>query len=155
MSNSFSDKSQCADIKLEPFWRRCIYLALIAKRIALKNKLPNPDQLFVAAIMSRLGQLICCSTMSTEVAQILEMHIKSPDKVEFSIEKKVLGFTYNQLSANILAHWKLPQDIIHSLQDLHEPLKVSDSVIQIESSVLNVATIFSGLLELDDLNSAV
>ncbi len=93
--------------------------------------------------------------MPAKVTQILDSHIKTPNEAELDIETRVLGFTYNQLSAKILSHWKLPEEIILSLQHLHEPHIVADPTLQMENAILNVATIVSGLLEIDDLSSGI
>lgn len=154
LTGKFNDPNHCLAVKMEDFWHRSVYLALISKRLAKRLKLPDADRLFISAIMSRLGQLVCCSTRSKEVSQILNQHLNEPEKNEFDIEYNVLGFTYNAVSAKILEYWKLPKEIILSLQYLHEPLNAPEDIRNShfkDLSILNVATIYSGILEQDEL----
>lgn len=150
LSGQFNDYNQCTAVKMEDFWYRSVYLALIAKRLATVNGHKEADQLFISAIMSRLGQLVCCSVQMGYVAQIHHEHSKNLRGDEFAIEKSVLGFTYNEMSAKILQRWKVPESITASLQYLHAPFEAPEEIqnsIQQELMILNVATIYSGILE--------
>ena len=156
LAGQFNDANPCAALKMDDFWRRSVYLALISKRLSKRLKHSDADRLFISAIMSRLGQLVCCSTRSNEVAQILNEHINQPDEIEFDIEINCLGFTYNVVSAKILEYWKVPKEIIVSLQYLHEPLNAPEDIRNSyleDLLILNVATIYSGILEQDELHT--
>ncbi len=150
LSGQFNDNNQCTAVKMEDFWYRSIYLSLIARRLAKKQGHAEPDRLFISAIMSRLGQLVCCTVQMGYVARILQAHQKNPLNSEFAIEKSILGFTYNQMSAKILQRWKVPEEITCSLQYLHAPLAAPEKILQNSQTdllILNVATLYSGLLE--------
>ena len=45
IASQFSGGDSCTNIKMEDFWRRSVYLSLIAKRLAKKSKHPEPDRL--------------------------------------------------------------------------------------------------------------
>ena len=131
---------------------------MIAKRLSKKLKHSDPDRLFISAIMSRLGQLVCCSTRSEDVEKILEEHLKEPREIEFDIEENFLGFTYNEVSSKILDKWKVPKEIIISLKYLHAPLNAPEEIktsYMTDISILNAATIYSSILEQDDLSANV
>lgn len=156
LAGDFNVSNSCKVVKMEDFWRRSVYLALISKRLSKRLKHPEADRLFISAIMSRLGQLVCCSTRSDEVLQVTNEHLSTPDSIEFDIENKHLGFTYNEVSAKILEHWKVPKEIIISLQYLQSPQSVPDEVKNsylTDISILHAATIYSGILEQDELNN--
>ncbi len=156
LAGKFNKDSPCKIIKLEDFWRRSVYLALISKRLSKKIKHPDPERLFITAIMSRLGQLVCCSTHENEVSEVLKNHLKLVDENEFDIEKRILGFTYNEVSSKILKYWKVPSEIVIPLQNLNDPLKAPDDIKKsylTDLSILHVATIYSRILEQDELAS--
>lgn len=154
IANQFINEDDYTIINMKSFWQRSVYLALIAKRLAVKIKHPEPDRLFVSAIMSRIGQLVCCAVRPENVTLILTEYLnsQSPEIIEFDIEKKHMGFTYNEISAQLLKQWKVSEEITHSMQYLHTPLEtpVIDKLQQIDSSILNVATIYSGILEFEE-----
>lgn len=158
LTGNINNDNQCSAVNMEDFWRRSVYLALISKRLSIKLKHPDADRLFISAIMSRIGQLVCCSTQSEDVSQVLNEHMGAPGKIEFAIEYNILGFTYNEVSARILEHWKVPSEIFISLKYLHDPLNAPEEFKEsylTDLAILNAATIFSGLLEQDDLNTNV
>jgi len=153
LAGKFNDDKQCSVINMEDFWRRSVYLALIAKRLAKKLRHPNADRLFISAIMSRLGQLVCCATRTEEVSQILHEHRNNAARIEFNIENNILGFTYNEVSAKMLANWKVPEEITLCLQYCHDPVNAPENIKNSyfnDLSILNAATIYSGILELDE-----
>ncbi|MCW8932079.1 MAG: HDOD domain-containing protein [Gammaproteobacteria bacterium] len=153
LAGNFNDDNQCKAINMEDFWRRSVYLALISKRLSNRLKHPEPDRIFISAIMSRLGQLVCCSTRTDEVTQILSKHLNNSEYIEFDLESDALGFTYNEVSAKILEHWKVPKEIIVSLQYLHSPLEAPEEIKNTclnDLCILNAATLYSGYLELDE-----
>jgi HD-like signal output (HDOD) protein len=155
LSGNFNDNNQCTAVNMQDFWRRSVYLALISKRLSKRLKHPDADRLFISAIMSRLGQLVCCSMRSEDVVQVQAEHLSNPKKIEFDIEQSILGFTYNEVSAKILDHWKVPEEIIVGLQYLHKPQNIPEDKKNAYLSdllILNVATIYSGILEQDDLS---
>lgn len=158
LAGNFNGDNQCDAVKLEDFWRRSVYLALMTKRLSIKLKHPDADRLFISAIMSRLGQLVCCSTREDEVSKVLNEHLGQSQESEFTIENKLLGFTYNEVSAKILEHWKVPVEIITSLQFLHKPFSAPQDIqnaFLTDLSILNAATIYSGIIEKDEINTAV
>jgi len=153
VAQNFNKKDKYNAIQMEDFWRRSIYIALIAKRLAIINNHPQPDRLFICGIMSRIGQLVACITRAKEVLLIIHQQQNNPDESEFSIESNTLGFTYNEVSAKLLEHWKVPKEITIPLQMLHQPLNLTHEVSESYSQdifILNMATIYSYLLEQED-----
>ncbi len=156
LAGQFNESPPCKYIKLEDFWRRSVYIALISKRLSIKLKHPDSERLFISAIMSRLGQLVCCSTHSNEVSEIFKEHLNSPDKSEFEVEQNLLGFTYNEVSAKILEYWKVPDEIVKPLSFFQNPLNAPEVIKKTylaDILILNVATIYSRILERDELSS--
>ena len=157
IANQFINENDYTIINMKSFWQRSVYLALIAKRLADKIKHPEPDRLFVSAVMSRIGQLVCCTVRPEKVTLILNEHLnsESADIIEFDIEKKHMGFTYNEISAQLLKQWQVSEEITDSMQYLHTPLETPDKdnkLHLIDSCILNAATIYSGILELEELS---
>jgi len=158
LSDNFNNSDQCKYINMENFWRRSVYLALISKRLAKRLRHPDEDRIFISAIMSRLGQLVCCSTHTKEVELVIGKYQAHPEIKEFSFEKDRFNFNYNEVSAKILAHWSVPEEITLSLKYLHDPQNAPDDIkanYLAELSILHTATIYSGILERDNLNTQV
>ncbi len=152
------NNSQCNQIDMGSFWRRSVYLALIAKRLAKRLKFTDEDRIFISAIMSRLGQLVCCTTHTKDVELVMGEYLAHPEVNEFSIEKNQFNFNYNEVSATILAHWSIPDEITLSIKYLQDPQQAPEDIkanYLTELSILHTATIYSGILERDNLNTHV
>ena len=140
-------------LKMEDFWTRSVYIALLCKRIAKRIKHPNTDRLFISGIMSRIGQLISCTTRRDEVLKIINETLSYPLMDEFKIEFDHLGFNYNELSAELLKHWHVPEDITFPIRYLHRPLDLPDNLgpeTIVDIYVLHIATVFTHLLQHED-----
>ncbi len=143
-------------LKMEDFWTRSVYIALLCKRIALRIKHPHKDRLFISGIMSRIGQLVTCTTRREEVLKVINETLSYPLMDEFQIELEHLGFNYNQISAALLQHWHLPADITFPIQYLHNPLNVPDNLSPeniIDIYILHLATVYTHLLQHEDNHS--
>ncbi|GEM_PF-3080427 len=148
------NKNQSFEVlKMEDFWTRSVYIALLCKRIAKRIKHPNTDRLFISGIMSRIGQLISCTTRRDEVLKIINETLSYPLMDEFKIEFDHLGFNYNELSAELLQHWHVPEDITFPLRYLHCPLDLPDNLgpeTIVDIYILHIATVYTHLLQHED-----
>lgn len=143
---------QTANFSQEDFWRRSIYCALIAKKLARFFTKNEADRLFVCGLLSRLGQLICCQIVTDESAKIL-LENQSIEETynELFIEQKNLGFCYNELSAQLLKSWSLPEEIyqpIWEYSQLHSDAYAQSKPHHKDSIILYCASIISFMLEL-------
>ena len=156
VAQNFNKSDKYNVIQMEDFWRRSVYIALIAKKIAKRIKHPEADRLFICGIMSQIGQLVSCLTRRKEVITILHQCKNTPNENEFTIQGNILGFTYNEVSAKLLERWKVPDDITKPLQFLHQPLNypatVDDSYRQ-DIYILHTATMYTHLLNIEDMDS--
>jgi len=155
ITHNFNQGSSYAILKMEDFWTRSVYIALISKRMAKKLKHPEVDRLFVSGIMSRIGQLVSCTTRCNEVLKVLNETLSFPLMDEFTIEVEHLGFNYNQVSAELLHRWHVPDEITLALDHIHSPLDLPEDLDPrtiLDIYILHVASIYSHLLEHEDAN---
>ena len=155
VAQNFNKDDKYTVIHMEDFWRRSVYIALIAKKLAKRINHPEADRLFICGIMSRIGQLVACLTRRKEVVTITHQCENQPDDNELDIEANTLGFTYNEISAKLLSHWKVPEEITIPIGTLHFPLN-KDNVIPDEYRndifILHTATMYSQKLGLEDIH---
>lgn len=148
VAQNFNKDDKYNVIQMEDFWRRSVYIALIAKKLAKGINHPEPDRLFICGILSRIGQLVSCLTRRKEVVTIQHNLTNAPSNNEFDLEINALGFTYNEVSAKLLSHWKVPDDITIPIQALHQPLSHSENYCN-DIYIMHTATIYSHLFMLE------
>lgn len=84
---------------------RAFHAAAQAKRMALRRRLSGVEEIFIAALLSRIGHIAFWS-FSGETGNRLEWSMKGAGSEE-SVEVEVLGFNIERLSLRLCREWKL------------------------------------------------
>jgi len=95
-------------VDMEVFWRHSIYTALVAKRLGLHAYLPNSERLFLAGLLHDIGQVIYFDLFETKALKVVNLVNKLGVDVAVA-EKKVLGFTHQDVASALCKCWGLPE----------------------------------------------
>jgi len=101
----FSNES----IDLKRFWRMSVFCGLATKNLAIKAGIRDIERLFVAGLLQNFGELIVAK-ISPELAKHCEKY--SADILPWDLQKETIGFTYTDISAELLKIWQIPEKII-------------------------------------------
>lgn len=104
-------------IDLKRFWRMSVFCGLATKNLAIHAGIRDIERLFVAGLLQNFGELIVAKT-NPELAQQCEKY--SADKLPWALQKEVLGFTYTDVSAELLKIWQIPEKIILPIRHYNE-----------------------------------
>ena len=104
-------------IDLKRFWRMSIFCGLAAKNLAIQAGIRDIERLFVAGLLQNFGELLVAK-ITPEIAQRCE-HYNS-DNLPWQLQELALGFTYTDISADLLKIWQLPEKIILPIRHFHE-----------------------------------
>lgn len=104
-------------IDLKRFWRMSIFCGLATKNLAIKAGVRDIERLFVAGLLQNFGELIVAKT-TPEIAQQCEKY--SPEQLPWSLQQQALGFTYTDISAELLKIWQIPEKIILPIRHFNE-----------------------------------
>jgi len=104
-------------IDLKRFWRMSVFCGLATKNLAIKAGIRDIERLFVAGLLQNFGELIVAS-ISPELAKSCEKY--SAKKLPWSLQKECLGFTYTDVSAELLKIWQIPEKIILPIRHYNE-----------------------------------
>jgi HD-like signal output (HDOD) protein len=104
-------------IDLKRFWRMSVFCGLAMKNLAIKAGIRDIERLFVAGLLQNFGELIVAK-ITPEIAQQCEKY--SPEQLPWALQKQALGFTYTDISAEILKIWKIPEKIILPIRHFNE-----------------------------------
>jgi len=128
-------------VEMNVFWRHSIFTGLVAKRLALYGYFPNSERLFLAGLLHDVGQLIYFDLQQTKALKVSELVCKYGVDVALA-EKKVLGFTHQQLGSELCRIWDLPEWLEQPIAHYHEP-KLSLYFHQ-EATILSMANAIAG-----------
>ena len=96
-------------IDLKRFWRMSVFSGLAAKNLAIKANIRDIERLFVAGLLQDFGELLVAK-ISPEIAKQCENY--SPEALPWTLQQQHLGYTYTDISAELLSIWKIPEKII-------------------------------------------
>ena len=142
VSNAFKDISPDV-IDLDKFWEQGVSCALLCKFLAEEIGLKEPEKLFVCGLLHNLGELVIVqlnSTVAEKCGNISASH--SP----LFLQKENLGFSYSDISSNLLKLWGIPQDIAEIISNTHVSERTANNQ---EESIMQLAY----LLALNNVNS--
>jgi len=103
--NHFSNQS----IDLKRFWHMSVFCGLATKNLAITAGIRDIERLFVAGLLQNFGELIVAK-ISPELAKKCEAY--SAEILPWQLQQQVLGFTYTDISAELLKIWQIPEKII-------------------------------------------
>ncbi|MFT5850191.1 MAG: HD-like signal output (HDOD) protein [Colwellia sp.] len=104
-------------IDLKRFWRMSIFCGLATKNLAIKAGIRDIERLFVAGLLQNFGELIVAK-ITPEIAKKCEKY--SAEQLPWVLQKQALGFTYTDISAELLKIWQIPEKIILPIRHFNE-----------------------------------
>ena len=115
VANAF--KSVATDVvDLNKFWEQSVSCALLCKYLAEELGLREPEKMFVCGLLHNIGQLVV-SQLTPEVAN--QCVSVSSEHSPLMLQKKHLGFSYVDVSSELLKLWGIPQDILQIVAKTH------------------------------------
>jgi HD-like signal output (HDOD) protein len=127
------------------FWRRSLAASAVAARLA-EPVLPRArDEVFVAALLADIGIPILAEVMPERYGAILANF--APNKLPASAEeeRKAVGASHGEVSAMVLAHWTLPENV-HGAVNLHQSSQPGHGEIATMARILHAADRMAMLL---------
>ena len=121
-------------IDLKRFWRMSIVCGLVSKNLAIKSGIRDIERLFVAGLLQNFGELLVAK-IKPEVAQRCEQY--SSKNLPWQLQELALGFTYTDISADLLKIWQLPEKIIMPIRFFNQ---AKDIQINKDVKVLHLAS---------------
>lgn len=116
VTHAFSDVDGKV-IDLDKFWEQSVSCGLLAKYFAEKERLKEPERLFVAGLLHNIGELVVVAEMPDEARRCQAFNARvSPQE----LQEAILGFSYTALSAELIRLWGIPSSIIEPIRHIHE-----------------------------------
>lgn len=95
---------------------RAFHAAVQAKNFAGRLKLQQPEEVYVGALLSRIGQ-ISFWCFAGEIGEKLKQAMKEEGQTEAQVEMEVLGFRLERLTLRLAQEWKLSSFLESMLQN--------------------------------------
>lgn len=126
-------------------WRHAAATAAYARLLAKLVRL-DADEVFVAGMMLRTGQLLMAMSEPQQVAEV-EAHAQEPGS-RYSLEQHRFGCTHADVTASLAAHWHFPAEMVQAFTDANEPMAVRP--FSLRAAVLHLAEVLADAHEHHD-----
>lgn len=145
VSHAFS-RVDAKVIDLDKFWEQSVSCGLLAKYFAEEKQYREPERLFVSGLLHDVGQLVIVSRDPDAAKKCDKFNQKVTPK---ALQQSVLGFTYADLSALLIASWGIPRAIYEPIAAIHSTH--TDSTDTTDKQILRL----SYSLALDNVNPEI
>ena len=128
---------------VKSFWSNSFRTAAYAKWLATKTDV-DEDLVFTAGLVSGLGTVLIYLG-APRAANEIDQHIKAGN-TRYSIEQKKLGFTSQEVCAELCRRWKFPEDLINTIAQSAKPQGFKE--VSKPSCIVHIARYISECKEL-------
>lgn len=105
---------------LARYWRRAVYGAAAARRLARASGAWDAEEAFIAALLQDVGMLAAHAALREEYAVVLDEAPEDHEELP-ALERARLGIDHAAIGAALGERWRLPQQITRAILDHHEP----------------------------------
>ncbi len=127
------------------FWRRSLASSVLAYHFA-KDLLPrHQDETFIGALLADIGVPILAEAFPDAYALILAQYTPHGTPATLEAEVEAVEVTHAQVSAMVLAHWRLPEDVTNAV-NLHQSQNPGEGNIATIARLLNASDRIARLL---------
>ena len=123
-------------VDMDRFWYHSVTCGVVAR--LLTSNINNRDRFFIAGLLHGVGNLILFSQFPVESARILSFSEQGEDAV-IREGKKVFGFTYAELGAELLKQWRLPESIWRMVEYQFDPMMADEEAARMDACILYAA----------------
>ncbi|WJW76333.1 HDOD domain-containing protein [Thiohalobacter sp. IOR34] len=102
--------------RLAEHMARCFHAAVQARSFAERRGDESPEEVFIATLLCKLGQLAFWS-LDTPLAKALDQALSRPAVDTDQVSRELLGFEFSELSLGLSRQWRLGELLLHTLED--------------------------------------
>ncbi len=123
-------------VNMDRFWLHSVRCGIAARGLAQRQRLREGERFFIAGLLHGVGKLIFYSQYPERYREVLE-RAGDDERARVAAERQVFGFTYAELSAELLKSWRLLEHLHPAIAYHLEPGKATDC--RREATILHVA----------------
>ena len=112
-------------------WLHSIVVATTAEAIAKYLKIPDPNEVFIPALLHDMGKLILDSFVKTNLKSIQSLVAKGESWVR--VENMIFGTDHAEIGALLLEKWSFPIEVVNSVRWHHDPEYLSSTHNRLQS----------------------
>ena len=119
-SGIVSSVPQLENFDIRKFWNNCFRTSAYAKWIAEQANLSG-DIAYTAGLIGNLGNILIHMSFPSKANEI-DQHAKAGNSSRSVFERTCLGFTNQEVCAELCRRWKFPDELVNAILHSGEPL---------------------------------
>jgi len=131
-------------VNMELFWFHSIACGIASRELARRCRLPEGELLFLAGLLHSVGKLVLYSQCSDQYRDVLQ-RVERERINAVVAEQQVFGFTYADLSTELLKNWQFPERLWQAVAHHLEPTKASN--YRLEAAIVHAAVCVANSLQ--------
>lgn len=108
-------------LDLAYYWRQSLATGVLATRLVAVHRPPDRDAAFIAGLLADIGVIVMASGLGADYDEIARLYAPRCEDDLAALEQARFGVSHAQVSAMVLAHWKLPSNICTAVAAQDEP----------------------------------
>jgi len=131
---------------MKVFWRHSLFTASFARALGQRCRLVGAEKLFVMGLLHDIGRLVIVSQLPIDTQEVLSLAAAERISV-VAAEKKLLGFTHDDVGKAIAVKWNLPEVHREAIGNHHAPR--SYSRFPMEEAIVHIADLLATIVDTD------
>lgn len=119
------------------FTRHSFACGILSRILAAQTKQPHTERMFAAGLMHDIGRLVWYRYFPEQAKLVLEMAATTGISL-YELENECLGISHEQIAAQLLRKWQLPDPLINAIAHHHRPCR---SPAPVEPGIVHLADI--------------
>jgi putative nucleotidyltransferase with HDIG domain len=125
LAGMFRGGQLCEGFGPRDLWTHSIAVAVVARELSKKLRLPLTDEAFLIGMLHDLGLLVIHQKLPRELRAICDLAKEEPAAM-IEIERRTLGFDHQELGAALAMRWKFPSSVSNAIAFHHRPSDAPD-----------------------------
>lgn len=118
VSDVFKTDETVGPYRRSRLWRHLVSVALCARLIAARQRLPNFDDAFLGGLLHDLGIIIEDQHAHEDFVRMMQAIDRRTTLVE--LERQYLGFDHTEIGARVAEMWNFPKAVCACVQHHHD-----------------------------------
>lgn len=129
-------------VDMEKFWEHSLYAGVIARILARYLRAPNTERCFVMGLLHDVGSLVLYRQKPDLSRQALELATGRALPLQ-EAEREVFGFDHQDVGAELMRAWNLPDSFVESARHHHQPSTAER--YRLETAVIHLADVITSM----------
>jgi HD-like signal output (HDOD) protein len=129
-------------VNMQSYWSHSISCGAACRLLCVKAGVPDAESFFVAGLLHDISRLLIYVQLPDHARYIVTEAARRNISVR-DMEMETLGFTHEDLSAELLRSWNCPDELVQRVQKHH---RIPDPDCHVEEVILPTANMLSQAL---------